>query len=86
MQRRGSLLFSYRAAFPGAIRNFETTECRETITLGFLLSIRVRQLSVMYTCTFTHSEKPQTLVVDQATNFNAETKGAQEFVTIAEKC
>ena len=28
-QRRGSLLVSYRAAFPGAIRNFETAECRE---------------------------------------------------------
>ena len=40
----------------------------------------------MHTCTFTHSEKPQTFVVDQATNFNAVTKGAQEFVTIAEKC
>ena len=34
----------------------------------------------IHTCTFTHSEKPQTFVVDQATNFNAVTKGAQEFV------
>ena len=56
------------------------------ITLGFLSSIHVRQLSVMHTGTFTHSEKPQTFEVDQATNFNAVTKGAQEFVTIAEKC
>lgn len=86
MQRRGSLLVSYRAPFPGSIRNFETAECRETITLGFLLSVRVRQLFVMHTCTFTHSEKPQTFVVDQATNFEAVTKGTQEFVTIAEKC
>ena len=30
--------------------------------------------------------KTSTFVVDQATNFNAVTKGAQEFVTIAEKC
>lgn len=59
---------------------------REAVTLGLLSSIHVRQLSVMHTGTFTHSEKPQTFVVDQATNFNAVTKGAQEFVTIAEKC
>ena len=59
---------------------------REAVTLGLLSCIHVRQLSVMHTGTFTHSEKPQTFVVDQATNFNAVTKGAQEFVTIAEKC
>ena len=59
---------------------------RQAVTLGLLSSIHVRQLSVMHTGTFTHSEKPQTFVVDQATNFNVVTKGAQEFVTIAEKC